>query len=327
VDEYFEKFARSHYRPRTHSTVRSHLLEFFTFLRSEGIRSLNAVRPRTITAFLAWRGYDANGEVKPERALSAVSTFMGWLVHEGRRKDPNPVIARIHRLRQQKRSARPYNEEELGKIWRILGERGSALTRAAVAIGEESGLRINETCNLRLPDVDQKAQRLFVRLPNKTNIERSVPFHEKTRRYLAEWLKERDSSCGHDYLFHNRERGPLSPNVLWAYLRTIFDGYKSRKAETYEEVFKGFEYHRFRHTMTSRLASAGADAATLMALGGWRSWEGMQGYVRILPGTVEKRYREAMEKANEPPDPERGQVISLEEFGDNQAAKAASRER
>jgi len=282
------------------------------------------VSPKTITAFLA-SGQRDNGEKRQQIwALRSVSTFMAWLACEGYRKDPNPVIPKLHRMPKAKRLPRPYSDEELQTIWRILDKRGDSLSRLTVAIGEEAGLRISETCRLHLSDVDQKAQRLFVGLPNKTMQERWVPYHEKTRRYLQQWLNDRDAACGHDFLFHNTLGDPLTPLVLWGHLRTILDGYKTQRRRTYDEVFDGFRYHRLRHTMASRLGNHGVDAATLMAMAGWRSWDSMNAYVKIKPQTVETSYHEAMEEAKKSARESDPQVLSLEEFAEKMGTRKTS---
>ena len=325
LEEYFNKFARAHYRPNAHATVRCSLLLFFEFLRSKGIRSLKSVTPRTITEYLAGGNGKSGGVLRRQWTLSALSTFMAWLIHEGYLKGSNPVISRLHHPIKERRLPRPYNEELLEKIWRILMNRGDALARLTVAIGEESGLRISETAHIRLPDVDQKAQRIFVRLPNKTMEERWVPYHEKTRRYLEEWLKERDSSCTHDFLFHNKLGDPMTAPTLRRHLRVILDGYETQLRGTYDEVFDDFHYHRLRHSMASRLANHGVDTATLMAVGGWRSWDTMHGYVKVQPETVQASYQEAMEEIRKTPR-EKGnpRVLSLEEFGQKRKEDAAS---
>ncbi len=316
LNEYFDSFARAHYRPGGRATVRSSLLMFFEFLRSRQIRSLKSVTPRTITAYLASGNGDTSEVLRRQWTLSYISTFMSWLIHQGYLKGPNPVIGTLHHQVRERRLPRPYAEERLDTIWRILEKRGDALAKLAVAIGEEAGLRIGETSNLRLTDVDRKAQRVFVRLPNKTMQERWVPYHDKTRRYLEEWLRERDPSCGHDYLFHNSLGDPMKSSALWWHLRVIFDGFRTKKAANYDEVFKNFKYHRLRHSMTSRLANHGVDVATLMALGGWRSWDGMQSYVKIEPETVQASYEEAMKEVRKRTrEGSVSRVFSLEEFG------------
>lgn len=281
--------------------------------------------PRTITEYLSG-GNGKDGRVlRRQWTISRISVFMSWLIHEGHIKGPNPVLAQLHHPIKERRLPRPYTEEQLKNIWRILQKRGDALSRLAVAIGEETGLRILETANIRLPDVDRKAHRIFVRLPNKTMQERWVPYHEKTRRYLEDWLKERDSSCTHDFLFHNIRGGPMTHTSLWRHLRVIFDGYITKLRKTYDEVFVGFKYHRLRHSTASRLANYGIDAATLMAVDGWRSWDTMYGYVKIQPETVQVSYQDARKEIRKASREESNpRVLSLEEFGQKKAEDAGS---
>lgn len=94
---------------------------------------------------------------------------MDWLIYHGSIKGPNPVIPRIHRTIKERPLPKPYSDEELETIRRILNKHWGEFSRAAVAIGEETGLRTSETSNVRIPDVDWKGQRILVRLPTKTS--------------------------------------------------------------------------------------------------------------------------------------------------------------
>ena len=49
--------------------------------------------------------------------------------------------------------------------------------------------------------------------------------------------------------------------------------------------------------MASKLASAGADAATVMAAGGWKNGNVMSGYARVDPNVARRGYDEAMRYA------------------------------
>jgi Phage integrase family len=94
----------------------------------------------------------------------------------------------------------------------LVAESGDPVLQLAISIGEESGARISEVCNLRLPDVDQEKQELFVRLPKKTNTERYAPFHNRTKAALASWLEIRPS-VSHDYLLTGTNDIPLRKNT------------------------------------------------------------------------------------------------------------------
>ena len=192
----------------------------------------------------------------------------------------------------------PLEESEIELFWQILDQRGSARLRLAAAIGVESGLRIGEVCRLRLQDIDVVQQKLFVRLPNKTNRERWAFFSHKTKRYYIEWMTERRDDCNHDGLLHNEFGNPLKVNTLMQeYRRVLCKTYKGKKIN--ETGWDQWSTHRLRHTFASRLASAGADANTVMVSGGWNSYEAMTVYVRTSEAAARRGYEEAMRRSVE----------------------------
>jgi integrase/recombinase XerC len=293
-DEYANGFARLHYRNPNY--VRSTVCPLFLFLTERGIASIEDVTSKTITEFLVWAARSGHRNVLHD--ISAVSTFFKWAVAEGRRKAANPVIGLMHRAPKKHYVPRPYETNDLDLMWRLLHERGNSRLRLAAAIALESGLRIGEICRLRLTHVDVVRQRLFVALPNKTNCERWAFFGDKTKRLFMEWMTERNPSCGHDHLFHNKLSEPWTVRALGREfgqtLCKIYDG------EAINEVgFDKWSTHRLRHTMASNLVSAGADAATVMAAGGWKSFEPMTGYARVDHEVARRGYDEAMRRAQE----------------------------
>jgi integrase len=174
--------------PSSFNDVRCNLAAFFHFLRRRRIRSLESVNPRVISSFLA--------DLKKTRKKSAgkvvgnIRLFFDWLIINRKRKTANPVIPKFHTQTQVTRLPRPYEAKELQLIHSLIEETGDLRLQLAIAIGEESGLRISEVCNLRLSNVDLEKQQLFVRLPNKTNTERYAPFHTRAKNALAAWLNE-----------------------------------------------------------------------------------------------------------------------------------------
>jgi Phage integrase family len=183
LTEYFDSYAPTYYKPYSLPTIRGNLRKFLVYLNRAGL-SLKDVTFRTITEFLAQCQQQGLGPASISGLLGAVSTFMNWLLSEERLQGSNPVLRGLYRHQRLKRAPRPCTEEEMNLTWGTLDERGDALSRFAVAIGEESGLRIGEVSRLRVQDADVRAQRVFVRLPNKNNRERWVPFGDKTRRYV-----------------------------------------------------------------------------------------------------------------------------------------------
>jgi integrase/recombinase XerC len=294
-DEYIGGFAALHYRNVQYARIK--LCPFFQFLTVKGIASLEKVTSKTITEFLAWAAQSGHRSAVHE--ISPVSVFFKWAICEGHRKAGNPVVGFMHSAPKKRRVPRPLETNDLDLMWELLHEPGHGRLRLAAAIAEESGLRIGEICRLRLDDVNLIRQRLFVALPNKTNCERYAPFAEKTKRYFIEWMTERDSKCVHDYLLHNTRGKPLNAHALHLeFRRALCKTYKG-KTTLNETGFDKWSTHRLRHTMASNLVSAGADAATVMSVGGWKSYEAMAGYVRVDAELARRGYDEAMRRAKE----------------------------
>lgn len=315
ADEYLDGFAKNHYSElQTLQTVRRAIGPWFKFLQEEGITSIRQVTSKTITRYTAW-AHDS-GRDQLNRVLSYVSTFFKWAIAEGHYDRGNPVVPLIHRMRVPKRLPRPLEDDELELAWKLLEERGNARLRLAAAIAEEAGLRIGEVCRLRLSDVDTKRRRLFVRLPNKGSQERWALFSEKTLKHHKEWMKERHADCGHDFLLHNTLENPCTVAQLGLeFRRTLCKEVRGKKL--HEAGFDRWSTHRFRHTMATHLANGGADAAVVMAAGGWKTFEAMGGYTRVNPDVARRGYDEAMKKSRQMKAARQRKPLSLEELRDH----------
>jgi site-specific recombinase XerD len=316
LEEYTEKFCPTHYKPDSIKAVRCDLRLFFEFLNIQRIKSLEKVAPKTITRFIAWSNQRGS---TPNRAVRFLVIFFNWMIAEGRRKAPNPIVPHFHKQTSGKRLPRPFSERELAFIWQLLDERGDTQAKLVVAIGEECGLRVGEISRLRVEDVDLRGQQVFVRLPNKTDTERWVPFHNKTKRYLTQWLTERDVTCGHNFLFYNVLKRPPSVAHIQMKMRAILC--KQSRHTSHQQGLDKLSLHRLRHFCASQLCNSGADAATVMAVGGWKSFDSMQGYVQLRPGTVRRDYDQAMARAAEAAREDSPTTQSLEDFARSPSAK------
>jgi integrase/recombinase XerC len=292
--EYLGGFAALHYRDLY--GVRKHLGHFFEFLNREGINSLEAVTPPIVTQFLAWGA--KNGRRGITQSVSPISTFFKWAIAMGHRKFANPVIPLIHRKRQTKRLPRPLEAEDMSQLWELLGQRGNARLRFAAAIGEEGGPRIGEICRIHLQDVDETGQRIFIRTPNKTMTERWIFFGEKTKKYLKEWLSERDPNCGHDLLLHNTRGDACTTQTLGQeFSRVLCKTNHGKKMN--DAGFEKWSTHRLRHTMATNLVTGGADAATVMTALGHATFEAMCGYARVDTEVARRGYDVSMKRSRE----------------------------
>jgi integrase/recombinase XerC len=310
VTEYLDGFASQRYKNL--GTIRTSVCPFTLFLNERGITDLERVTPKTITEFISW-----SEEVEYKNAahnISVLTGFFKWAVRHGYRKSTCPVIPEFHGEKRSQHLPRPYSAEEMALIWRLATERGNPRVRAALAIGEEAGLRLGEICRLRKEDVDLEGRQLFVRLPNKTDCERWAPFSDKAARRIAEWISVRDEECGHDFLFYNSLGGPLLPDAMHKeFCRTFC---KSINGKTlHSEGLDEWSTHRLRHNMASNLAAGGASIPTIMRAGGWKSPSSMLIYAKNDEARARRGYDEAMRLANEQANHSTAtQILTSDEF-------------
>ncbi len=304
IEEYMATAAANYYAPGTLPTVRVSLAKFFRFAAQiEKITALDAVRPAAITRFIA---------LERERGLTGrnfvghLSTFFATMIAEERYGRANPVVSRIHSQRGAPAEARPYTDQDLNAIWKCVERTGRLELMLAFAIGQETGLRIGEVCNIRLSDINQQAQSIYVRLPTKNMKTRSVPYSEKVTRYLGLWLAKRDPRCADDHLFHNQ--------AFRRYDTTKFDAWFKKNLKAEPEPARSFLFHRLRHTWATRLMNNGMELSVLKVLGGWEAWNSMQRYIKVLDSTVRGQYEASYARLQEQHESGEDEAISLIDF-------------
>jgi integrase len=300
--EFMDAYAIKYYSTGTVNATRCNLIVFFQFLEKSKIRSLNKVTPRTITNFqteLRRRNLKS-----VDRPLGAVRLFFDWLLYDGQRKLPNPVIPKLHMQKRAKRLPRPFRPEELSLIWRLLEEHGDLNLMVAVSLGEHSALRIGETCNVRLSDLRlDDGQELLVRLPVKTMTERTVPISDRTKQLVVELLAQR-GEVGHDFLLSTPNGIPMSKFNLRSRLNKLLCG-PGKLAK--------FSFHRLRHRAATAMHRAGADTTTVMKTFGWQNPTVVQGYIEVLPAEIRESYDRATSGAADRQQPE-SKLMTMDEF-------------
>jgi integrase len=111
-------------------------------------------------------------------------------------------------------------------------------------------------------------------------------------------MTEGRTDCDHDGLLHNRHGGRLKYGALRdEYLRTLSKLLRGERGA--ETGFDRWLTHRLRHTFATNLAKGGADAITIKGLGGWQSFQVMEGYIEPNNESVGRGYHAAMKMAAE----------------------------
>ena len=302
VEEYID--LNSYYNKNTLHTVKVTMANFSSYIvDEEGLTKFEDVNPRVMSRF-----------IKHERArgltngnfIGHIKTFYDSNIVEGRFDMANPVIPRFHSQRGAPTEARPYTDTDLAFIWNIVESNDDVALKLAFAIGKECGLRVGEVCNIRLKDVHQDKQEIFVRLPTKNGRTRTVPYHSDVAKYLKLWLAKRSPACGTDHLLHSRALVRFTTGTMSSHFKKLLSHHPEPACD--------FKFHRLRHTWATRLMNNGMELAVLKVLGGWVSWNSMQKYIRVLDVTVKRQYEESYRKLQEQLETEDSDTLSLLDF-------------
>ena len=224
------------------------------YMRLSETSDLQSLDRTTLRGYLAWLielGYVRSSIA---RKLSALRSFLKWLVRQGiLDQDPLPkrgvmkVESRLPRFLSQDEAARlvqaPETSERLGPRDRALLE----LTYAA-------GLRVSEVSGINMGDVNLDSRE--IRVIGKGSKQRVVLVGEAARNALALYMRDlrpklesRDSG---NALFLNRFGGRLSP-------RSIQD--KVRRYAAKVGLGTGVHTHTLRHSFATHLLEGGSRPA------------------------------------------------------------------
>ena len=251
------------YATRRPSTVRQARVHIARIKAELGGMRLSAVRPSHVKAWTArLRTEGKKGSDGTPEALAAsyvyacharLAQIMSDAVHDG--IIPRSPCSRRTSPGQGKQ--RPYvaTTEQLWGLYDVMPER----LRAAVLLGALAGLRLAESCGLRMSDVDFMRGIVFPRMQYpaeelKTEISRiPVPVGQSLALQLSAHVKKWPGET----LLTGADGGQLSP---WALERAVRTARKK-----VEGLPAGFRYHDLRHYFASLLIAHGADVKTVQA--------------------------------------------------------------
>lgn len=134
-----------------------------------------------------------------------------------------------------------------------------------------SGLRIGETANLRIKDIDSKKMRIFVRA-GKGNKERYTILPKVSLEMLREYYKKEKPNHPEGYLFLNSDCNPLKVERI----RVFFRKYR-RKAKLNDK----FVVHSLRHSFATDLIERGATLIQVKELLGHSNIRSTMEYVHV----------------------------------------------
>lgn len=267
------------------------LSESFLDRPASGIESseVDALAVRSWLAELRRKGLS---KTSIGRALASLRAFFRFLRREGA-VGTNPARG-VSAPKPEKPLPSSLSVPEAAAVVEALDEEtpAGARDRALLELLYATGLRVSELVGLDLPDVDLAGRQL--RTIGKGRKGRVVPFGERARDAVREWLSERAllrgarDRDGDEPLFLNARGGRLTDRSV----RRILD-----RALLRAEVSREASPHTLRHSFATHLLSAGADLRTIQEFLGHASLQTTQRYTHLDADRLIEVYRKAHPKA------------------------------
>ena len=282
-------------RNASHYTVRNYthdLLDFFSYLKSKKISSLNEVDKQVLRGYLSHLMKEGFARVSISRKLSAIRSFYRYLLRE--ELVATSPIADTSSPKLDKRLPKFLTPEEAVRLLEApdsstaLGQRDRALMELLYA----SGLRVSELVSLDLEQINLETNE--IRVWGKGAKERMVLMGKPAAAALASYLSQgRPRLLGKKKgyaLFLNRDGGRLTERSIQRILR---------KYTGVAGIKKRVHPHLLRHTFATHLLDGGADLRVVQELLGHASLVSTQIYTHVTQSRARKVYLSAHPLAQE----------------------------
>ena len=248
--------------PNTVEAYCNDLCTLGDYLRDNGITGWDKVSRDDLLDFLDFRRRRGMEAATLARELAAIKVFYRYLVNEKLlTSDPSAVMdsPRLWRMLPDMLSI-----EETDRLLRAFSDRAAeALTirnRAILEMMYASGLRVSETADLKLGDINFETG--MVRVTGKGSKERIVPVASRVlnllRRYTTSARTElTEKNPMSPYLFVSRTGKRLDRERIWAIIK---------EAAFIAGIDKEIHPHTLRHSFATHLLENGADLRAIQEM-------------------------------------------------------------
>jgi integrase/recombinase XerC len=257
--------------PHTVSAYQRDLNALLGFCEREGIASFGALDSYAVRRFAAESHRRGLGARSVARRLSAVRTFLGYLV-EMRDVGSNAGV-HVQAPKPPRRLPATLDADQVASLLAISGDDFLTLRdRAILELFYSSGLRLAELVGLNMGDVD--AADRTVRVTGKGSKTRVVPVGKAALAALHDWLEVRPevAKAGEPALFLTRRGERISHRSVPARFRFWGGG---QGAPT------GVHPHMLRHSFATHVLESSGDLRAVQEMLGHASLSTTQVYTHL----------------------------------------------
>lgn len=277
--------------PNTIDDYSRTLAKFSVFLKED--LNVQEVNHHHIELFLASQEKLSNkSRLNYYIGLSGLWT---WLV--GEEIVPENIVRKLKPPRAERKEVVPFTEMEIKAIFAALNRSkvyqrdGHSVdhslgsferNRAVLLLMLDTGLRASELCNLKIEDLDNRNNRVFVK-QGKGMKERLLPFSPRTGQMIWRYLAGRKDARPEDPLFASRLNRPMTRTKLAEMCAGI--GKRAGVPNVHP--------HRFRHTFAIEFLRNGGSAFTLQMMLGHSTLETVKIYLKLAQIDLDTAHRRA----------------------------------
>jgi integrase/recombinase XerC len=257
--------------PHTTAAYRHDLRALLGFCAREGVASFTALDSFAVRRFAAESHRRGLGPRSVARRLSAVRTFLNYLIETGVLKSNAGV--HVQAPKAPRRLPATLDADQVASLLAISGDEPVTLRdRAILELLYSSGLRLAELVGLNLGDVD--ATDRTVRVVGKGSKERVVPVGKHALAALNDWLAVRSelARTGERALFVGLRGQRVSPRTVQ---RRVNEWAKRQGTPM------GVHPHMLRHSFATHLLESSGNLRAVQELLGHASLSTTQIYTHL----------------------------------------------
>lgn len=274
VDQLFEAFLLGgNYAPKTRKAYKEAAAVFIRWMQSQGIAGvLGELDPHLVRKWQFSLESEGRSPNTLRAYLSALKSFSRYLAEDGLTRDKTgqalDLLATVKIPKAPSKRPEVYADDDLERVMgainrqHVQGARNAAFIRLLL----DSGLRLNEACQLQVADVDWESGRIHVRSETaKRKKERFTWVGQKTLAELKRYRQHfRPTDTALPNLFIDQDGGPLTTNAVQCMLARL------RKKLGITRLTA----HGFRRSWATAFRRLGVgDLYDLQRMGGWEDLE------------------------------------------------------
>jgi len=277
--------------PHTVAAYKHDLLALLAFCEREEIRAFGALDSFAIRRFAAESHRKGLGARSVARRLSAVRTFLNYLIEIGQLKSNAGV--HVQAPKAPRRLPATLDADQVASLLAISGDDPITLRdRAMLELFYSSGLRLGELVGLNLGDVD--AADRIVRVLGKGSKTRVVPVGKQALAALHDWLAVRAEVArpGELAMFVGRQGARVSPRMVQKHVNDW-----ARKQGTPTRVYP----HMLRHSFATHVLESSGNLRAVQEMLGHASLSTTQIYTHLDFQHLAQVYDQAHPRARRRP--------------------------